>query len=94
MNEEHVTISFKNIKYEVKLGKNKTRTILNNVSGICLPGNVTAIMGGSGAGKTSLLNILARRVENGRNVTLTGELLANGTPYDSDKFADFASYVM
>lgn len=68
--------------------------VLNDISGICPGGEVTAILGASGAGKTSLLNILAKRVANGGKVSLTGELCANSTPYDSQQFATFASYVM
>ena len=46
--------------------------ILNKLSGFCPGGEVTAIMGSSGAGKTSLLNIIAARVASGGNVSLTG----------------------
>ena len=39
----------------------KTKTILEDVSGFAKPGELVAIMGASGGGKTSLLNILASR---------------------------------
>lgn len=55
---------------------------------------MTAILGSSGAGKTSLLNILAQRVATNSNVQVTGSLMANSKPYDSETFATFASYVM
>lgn len=55
---------------------------------------MTAILGASGAGKTSLLNILAQRVVAGGNVSLTGELNANGRSYTAESFATFAAYVM
>jgi len=48
------------------------REILKNINGFCPGGEVTAIMGSSGAGKTSLLNILAARVRSGGNVELKG----------------------
>lgn len=48
------------------------REILKNINGICPGGEVTAIMGSSGAGKTSLLNILAARVRSTGKVELKG----------------------
>ncbi|XP_014672480.1 PREDICTED: ABC transporter G family member 14-like, partial [Priapulus caudatus] len=38
------------------------QTILNGVSGFCRPGEMLAIMGPTGSGKTSLLNVLAGRI--------------------------------
>lgn len=46
-------------------------------------------MGASGAGKTTLLNILAGRISD-----FEGDTLANGVPYDFQRFGDFANYVM
>jgi ABC-type multidrug transport system ATPase subunit len=51
-------------------------------------------MGASGAGKTSLLNILACRIENEKNISISGQLLANGNKYDQSNFNDFSAYVM
>lgn len=53
------------------------KTILSNVTGYCRPGNMLAIMGSSGAGKTSLLNCLA-----GRESGFTGDVLLNGRKAD------------
>ncbi|CAD8121024.1 unnamed protein product [Paramecium sonneborni] len=93
-----VTISFKNLIYQVSVknpkGVLENRTILNSLSGLCYPGQVTAILGASGAGKTSLLNILAKRICRQNNISLQGEIQANGQPYNSDQFAQFSSYVM
>ena len=70
------------------------RTILNDISGVCPGGYITAILGSSGAGKTSLLNVLACRITNTPLTKLEGTLTANGQPYDYSKFYSFSSYVM
>jgi ABC-type multidrug transport system ATPase subunit len=41
------------------------RPVLNGVSGIAQPGTVTAILGSSGAGKTTFIDILAGRKNTG-----------------------------
>lgn len=56
-------------------GPRDTITILRNVNGSFKSGELTAIMGPSGAGKTSLLNILSRRREDG----FTGRLSVSET---------------
>ncbi|EGG13290.1 ABC transporter G family protein [Cavenderia fasciculata] len=58
-------------------GATGNKVILNNVSGICYPGQLTALMGLSGSGKTSLLDILSGRKNVG---DITGEVLINGYP--------------
>jgi len=50
------------------------REILRGLTGICRPGELTAIMGASGAGKTTLLNILSCRITGTKNNKLTGDV--------------------
>ena len=58
----------------VRKKKKKTGVqILENVSGEAMPGRVLAIVGPSGAGKTSLLNALAKRVPK-KGAELTGRI--------------------
>jgi ATP-binding cassette, subfamily G (WHITE), eye pigment precursor transporter len=95
------SVAFRNITYQVEVEKKsegaqlpcwkekETKVILQDISGIFKSGEVSAIIGASGAGKTSLLNILACRVSKTQ-----GTLLANNTEYNYDKFGDFANYVM
>ena len=51
---------------------------------------MTAIMGSSGAGKTTMMNILAQRNLGG--LQIGGTLRANGQPYDY-KIGNISSYV-
>lgn len=74
-----------------KAGQEKEfKTILNNVSANMPSGSLTAILGSSGSGKTSMLNTLARRIAGGRLRT-TGTILYN----DKSELSSIASaYVM
>ena len=69
--------------------------MLKGVTGFCLPKQVTFIMGASGAGKTSLLNLLSDRITMKPGMTISGDILLNDkTPLNQDTFANYASYVM
>jgi ABC-type lipoprotein export system ATPase subunit len=50
------TLEFNDVSYFVKLKGGKTKQILHNVSGTCVSGRLMALMGPSGAGKTSLVS--------------------------------------
>ena len=82
-----IILRWNNLSYTVKI-KNRDKVILSNVSGHASSGTVTAIIGSSGGGKTSLLNALAGRLERGG--ILSGEITVNGDPVD-DTFR--AAYV-
>ena len=87
----------KNSKEAVKDGEapEKPLEILKNVTGFCLPGQTTFIMGASGAGKTSLLNLLSDRIDIKPGMTVKGRITLNDT-YDltASMFGNYASYVM
>lgn len=68
---------------------NKKFTILNSVSGEIQTGQLTALMGASGSGKTSLLNVLAGRSNNIDN----GVVELFGKPATKKDFRKFSSYV-
>ncbi|KAG1706776.1 hypothetical protein DVH05_028704 [Phytophthora capsici] len=74
-----VTIAFKDLWYTVPDPANPKDTIdlLKGISGYALPGTITALMGSSGAGKTTLMDVIAGRKTGGK---ITGQILLNGYP--------------
>ncbi|KAK9115607.1 hypothetical protein Sjap_014554 [Stephania japonica] len=67
-----IEVAFKDLTITLK-GKNKH--LLRCVTGKLMPGRVSAVMGPSGAGKTTFLSALLGRVT---GCTLTGSILING----------------
>ncbi|KAH9966146.1 ABC-2 type transporter-domain-containing protein [Russula dissimulans] len=57
------------------------RQLLSNLDGYVKPGTLTALMGASGAGKTTCLDVLAKRKNIG---VVSGEILVDGHPTGSD----------
>ena len=53
------------------------------------PGSVTALMGSSGAGKTTLMDVIAGRKTAGR---VSGDILVNGHRLESTSFARISGY--
>ena len=76
---------FENVHYNLK-GKN----ILSNITGSVHPGELLAIMGASGAGKTSFLDILARKNKRG---LVTGDFWLNGEKVQDDEFRSVIGFV-
>ncbi|WVF72570.1 hypothetical protein IAT40_007387 [Kwoniella sp. CBS 6097] len=71
---EKTVFTWKDLSYVVK-AHGKELTLLNKVSGYCEAGTLTALMGSSGAGKTTLMDVLAARKTEGE---IHGEVLMNG----------------
>ncbi|KAI4599597.1 hypothetical protein KJ359_001694 [Pestalotiopsis sp. 9143b] len=68
--------TFKNISYYVH-HEGKQLQLLRDVSGFVKPGQLVALMGSSGAGKTTLMDVLAQRKDSGR---VEGSIMVNGKP--------------
>ncbi|KAL2863800.1 putative ATP-dependent permease ADP1 [Aspergillus lucknowensis] len=66
------------------------REILTGIQGAAQPGQITAIMGASGAGKTTFLDLLARK--NKRGVT-QGEFYVNGEKVSDSDFKGMIGFV-
>ncbi|KAG6965831.1 hypothetical protein JG688_00007020 [Phytophthora aleatoria] len=71
---EPVTLAFTNLWYSVKT-EHASIDLLKDVSGYALPGTMTALMGSSDAGKTTLMDVIAGRKTGG---SIRGEIMLNG----------------
>ena len=80
-----IDLSWQQITYNLK-----QKPILSNLTGISFHSSLTAIMGASGAGKTSLLNVLSCRTQ--RNVE--GSVYANNMKMGDELFGKIAGYVV
>ncbi|KAL8653784.1 MAG: hypothetical protein Q9210_001888 [Variospora velana] len=79
------SLQFENVSYSLN-GKQ----ILSGVQGIALPGQIMAIMGASGAGKTTFLDILARKNKRG---TTTGSFYVNGEKVLDNEYRSVIGFV-
>ncbi|XP_071717159.1 pleiotropic drug resistance protein 1-like [Rutidosis leptorrhynchoides] len=91
------SITFDNIMYAVDMpkemkdqGVSEDRLVLlNNLSGAFRPGVLTALMGVSGAGKTTLMDVLAGRKTGG---IIEGDVRISGYPKKQETFARISGY--
>ncbi|KAE8443953.1 hypothetical protein EG329_001177 [Mollisiaceae sp. DMI_Dod_QoI] len=76
------------LEYDIPI-KGGSKTLLTGIHGYVKPGTMTALMGESGVGKTTLLNVLAQRIHMG---VVQGDILMNGLPLGNN-FARRTGYV-
>ena len=84
-------LSFENLVYEVNASTadDKLR-LLNEVSGVFRAGRMCALMGSSGAGKTTLMDVIAMRKTSG---SITGKIELNGFDQERISFLRSSGYV-
>eukprot|EP01018_Ginkgo_biloba_P021229 Gb_34309 [translate_table: standard] len=93
-----LAMSFHNLKYYVDMPREMINQgvaenrlqLLCNVSGIFRPGVLTALVGVSGAGKTTLMDVLAGRKTGGY---IEGDIRVSGYPKVQETFARISGYV-
>ncbi|KAK4942242.1 FAD-dependent urate hydroxylase [Elasticomyces elasticus] len=85
INHTPMALQFENLSYNLK-GKE----IISGISGIAHPGQVTAIMGASGAGKSTFLDILARKNKRG---TVLGNMYVNGEKILDTEYRNVIGFV-
>jgi ABC-type multidrug transport system ATPase subunit/ABC-type multidrug transport system permease subunit len=79
------SLYFSNVAYNLN-GKE----ILSGIQGMAHPGEITAIMGASGAGKTTFLDILARKNKRGH---VAGEFYVNGEKVNDTDYKNATGFV-
>ncbi|KAK4129190.1 hypothetical protein N657DRAFT_639762 [Parathielavia appendiculata] len=79
------SLYFQNVCYNLN-GKD----ILTGIQGMAHPGELTAIMGASGAGKTTFLDILARKNKRGH---VSGEFYVNGEKVSDADYKNATGFV-
>ncbi|WRX22729.1 ABC transporter-like [Theobroma cacao] len=100
-------LSFNNLTYDVKVGPkstfpccgnttivspdNKTKSLLNDITGEAREGEIMAILGASGSGKSTLIDALANKID---RHSLKGSVTLNGEALESGLLKVISAYVM
>ncbi|KAH9254741.1 hypothetical protein BASA81_007292 [Batrachochytrium salamandrivorans] len=83
------TLVIRNLTYTIPIN-GEPIDFLQNVSFWALPGRMTALMGSSGAGKTTLMDVVAGRKTVGY---AKGSIMVNGKPKIQSEFTKYTGYV-
>jgi ABC-type multidrug transport system ATPase subunit len=69
------------------------KQILHGLTGFAKPGQLMAIMGSSGSGKTSFLNVLGQRLGLSPGSKMTGEVRCNDRKMLNNDFGKLGAFV-
>ncbi|KAF3443181.1 hypothetical protein FNV43_RR12862 [Rhamnella rubrinervis] len=94
---EPIAISFENVQYFIDIPKrlreegfpHKRLLLLDDITGAFRPGILTALMGVSGAGKTTLMDVLSGRKTSG---IIKGDIRIGGYPKVQKSYARISGY--
>ncbi|CAN7013037.1 hypothetical protein IGI04_012326 [Brassica rapa subsp. trilocularis] len=84
-----LTFTFQDVRYFVQTPQGKKVQLLSNVTGAFKPGVLTALMGVSGAGKTTLMDVLSGRKSRG---DIEGDIQVGGYRKVQETFARVSGY--
>mmetsp|Transcript_10621 Transcript_10621/g.23582 ORF Transcript_10621/g.23582 Transcript_10621/m.23582 type:complete len:1476 (+) Transcript_10621:75-4502(+) len=88
---KRVDLTFQDIRYTVMSSISKEKLeLLKGIDGVVEAGKMTALMGSSGAGKTTLMDVLAMRKSSGE---IEGEICLNGHLQEEQSFRRCMGYV-
>ncbi|KAK4699026.1 ATP-binding cassette, subfamily G (WHITE), member 2, partial [Phenoliferia sp. Uapishka_3] len=86
--EDHIptALQFSNLSYTLPNG----RLVLDSITGSVQPGEIMAVIGASGAGKSTFLDLLARKSKKG---SISGEILVNGKQVSDAEYRRVVGFV-
>ncbi|DAZ97791.1 TPA: hypothetical protein N0F65_009537 [Lagenidium giganteum] len=82
-------LCIKDLEYYVTLPSGEEKQLLRGVTAHFEPGRMVALMGATGAGKTTLMDVIAGRKTGGR---IIGDIVVNGEPKNPKNFSRITAY--
>ncbi|KAG2506622.1 hypothetical protein JM16_009120 [Phytophthora kernoviae] len=82
-------LCIKDLEYFVTLPSGEEKQLLNGITAHFEPGRMVALMGATGAGKTTLMDVIAGRKTGGR---IVGDIIVNGEPKNPANFSRITAY--
>lgn len=82
-------LTIENLDYTVVLADGTDKQLLHGITANFKPGTITALMGSSGAGKTTLMDVIAGRKTGG---SIRGSIMLNGCTKNPVTFSRIAAY--